>query len=78
MSDWGFGCFGGAVGVGDGDGAIGFHLEGDFWVVGGSVVVVFAQQAAVAGGVGGAVFSVMDVMHVAVDGFLVAPGQRQC
>ncbi|HUP76092.1 MAG TPA: hypothetical protein VM282_23870, partial [Acidimicrobiales bacterium] len=46
LSDWGFGGFGGAVGVGDMEGAVGFHDESDFGVVGGAVVVVFAQQTA--------------------------------
>ena len=40
----------------------------------GSVVVVFAQQTAVAGGVRSAVFSVVEVVDVAVDRFLVAAG----
>jgi hypothetical protein len=60
--DWGDGGFGGAVGVGDVEGAVGFHDESDVGVVRGSVVVVFAEQAAVAGTVRSAVFSVLQVV----------------
>ena len=40
----------------------------------GSVMVVFAEQTAVAGAVWSAVFSVMQVMQVAVGWFFVAAG----
>ena len=74
LSDWGDGGFGGAVGVGDVQGAVGFDDQSDFRVVRRSVMVVFAHQTAVAGGVEAAVFSEMHVVHVAVDRLLVAAG----
>ena len=71
MSDWGFGGFGGSVGVSDVEGAVGFHDESDLRVMRGSVVMVFAEQTAVAGAVDAPVFLVVEVVYVAVDGFLV-------
>ena len=52
----------------------GVILQDDGAVVGGSVVVVFAEQAAVAGAVLAAFGAVVEVVEVAVDGFLVTAG----
>jgi hypothetical protein len=42
LLDWGDGGFGGAVGVGDVECAVGFHDEADLRIVRGSMVMEFA------------------------------------
>src|SRR5438552_7776340 len=74
LSGWGDGGFGGAVGVGDRQCAVAGHVQGDGGVVGGSVVVVFAEQTAVTGAVFAAFGAVMQMMQIAVDGLFVAAG----
>ena len=72
MSGWGDGGFGGAVGVGDGECAVAGHVQSDGGVVGGSVVVVFAEQTAVTGAVLAAFGAVMQMMQITMDGLFVA------
>ena len=76
MVDGGCGGFGGAVGVGDGECCVAGEVECDVFVVGAAVVVVFAEEAAVAGAGFAAVVFVFDVVDVAVDRFLWHRGQR--